>query len=160
MSVFDELRPFVNLCQAVGFIPFSIETNPVSRKFYRFTFSFKSGSVLWFLSIFSMHIFYIYLSKDMFVSQFKLLLTDNNIPLTLSIFSVFSLTSTGVQYVVSRYVVLQYRHLQNAVETVQNVERIFNRVIFLKAPRNSIKKRLIIGIALHTIFSMVSKYQI
>ena len=114
--------------------------------------------MLWFLFIFLVHFFFIYLSKDMFAFQLKLLFTDNNIPLTLSLFSVFSLTSTGVQYVVSRYIVLQYRHLQNAVETVQNVERISKRVmISLKTPKNSIKSRIVIGITL--ILSTVSKYQ-
>lgn len=145
MSVFDELRPFVNLCQASGFIPFSIEADAFTKKFDRFTFSLKSASALWFLFIFFLHLLYLYIFRDLSTEHYNQLIIDNNIPVTVSIFSLFTVLSTGFQYLVCRCIVLQYRHLQNAVEAVQNVERIFERTVFLEKPKHSMRNRLVIG---------------
>jgi hypothetical protein len=41
MSVFEQFRPFVGLCQACGMIPYTIENKLITNKFSRFTFSLK-----------------------------------------------------------------------------------------------------------------------
>lgn len=49
MSVFEQIRPFVNLCQAM-------ENNLITTQFSRFTFSFEHRVTRWFLFILAVQI--------------------------------------------------------------------------------------------------------
>ena len=56
MSVFEQLNPFVSLCQVCGLIPYTIEYNLITNKFSRFTFSIKHRTTWWFVGILALQL--------------------------------------------------------------------------------------------------------
>ena len=48
MDKLTNLRPFVWFCQLIGFIPFRMEVDSETKKFQRFSFSFRHPLMLWF----------------------------------------------------------------------------------------------------------------
>ena len=49
MDKLTNLRPFVRLCQLIGFIPFRMEVDSETKKFQRFSFSFRHPLTWWFI---------------------------------------------------------------------------------------------------------------
>lgn len=146
MSVFEQLQPFVSLCQACGFVPYTIKRNSTSGKFERFTFSFKNVITWWFLLVLAYQIFGVstvgYLSGDIQ----DILSTDRTIPTTLIILTGISSSLFLAQLLPSRWIALHHRHLTNAVEAIQRVERLFGEE-FITEHASSIPIRFVIGFA-------------
>lgn len=144
MSVFEQIRPFVNLCQACGMIPYAIENNLMTNKFNKFTFSFKHRVARWFLFILALQMAIVCLARYFSVSKQDDISTDQSLPITIKILSAVNSISSLVQLLFSRWIVLRYRRLQRAIEAVQQVERLFGEE-FIAQHKSSLKTRIIIG---------------
>ncbi|KAK4018994.1 hypothetical protein OUZ56_001029 [Daphnia magna] len=121
MSVFEQLQPFVSLCQACGFVPYTIKRNSTTGKFER-TVGFLNGDLQDILS------------------------TDRTIPTTLIILTGISTSLFLAQLLPSRWIALHHRHLTNAVEAIQRVERLLGEE-FITEHASSIPIRFVVGFA-------------
>jgi hypothetical protein len=143
MSVFERLRPFVSLCHACGFFPYAIENNSNTKNFERFTFSFKNLTTWWFFLIsISQLAFFIGLVYLFWKQVVKF--NEENMPITMSILFVINWFFVIAEFLSSRRMILHYRKLRNAVEAVQEVERLFGEKMVVQS-LNSITTRLTIG---------------
>jgi uncharacterized membrane protein (Fun14 family) len=149
MSVFEELRPFVGLCQACGMIPYSMEHEVINNKFIGFTLSFNRLVTWWFCLIFILQLLCTGVLIQVSTSLTQEIITDRDIPMLLTI--VVGITSFFhlVQWFLSRWVVfIHYSKLRNVVEIVQEVERLFQEKFIAHHMRSSIMLRFIIGFIL------------
>lgn len=146
MSVFEQLQPFVSLCQACGFVPYTIKRNSTTGKFERFTFSFKNFITWWFLLVLVYQIFGVstvgFLSGDLQ----DMLSTDRTIPTTLILLTGISSSLFLAQLLPSRWIALHHRRLTNAVEAIQRVERLLGEE-FITEHASSIPIRFVVGFA-------------
>jgi hypothetical protein len=156
MSVFEQIRPFVNLCQACGMIPYAIENNSMTNTFSRFTFSFKHRVARWFLFILALQIAIVCFARYFSVSKQDDISTDQSLPITIKILSAVDSISSLVQLLFSRWIVLRYRRLQRAIEAVQEVERLFGEE-FIAQHKSSLKTRIIIGFILILVTVSIGK---
>lgn len=51
MFIFEKLRPFVWMCHCFGVSPFYMETDSLTKKFKKFSFSWKRPVTLWYILI-------------------------------------------------------------------------------------------------------------
>ncbi|KAI9565954.1 hypothetical protein GHT06_009752 [Daphnia sinensis] len=154
MSVFDQLQPFVSLCQACGLIPYTTKHNSVTGKFERFTFSIGNFSTWWFLLVLVLQISIVVLIGQLNEElQGAVLSTDRNIPTTMIVLTGVSSTAFLAQLVSSRWIVLKYRRLGNAVEAVQKAESLFGEK-FIAEHQSSIKTRFLAGFAVIVIMTI------
>jgi len=148
MSVFEQLSPFVSLCQACGMIPYTIERNLATNKFAKFTFSVKNLTTWWFFLILILQILGIVIlgcySNDLGES----LSTDQKMPVTVLILFGVTQISRLAELLLSRWIVLRFRPLRNAVKAVQEVERLFGEKFLAQHSKSSITARFIIGFIL------------
>lgn len=148
MSVFDKLSPFISLCQACGMIPFTIERDPATNTFARFSFSFRHITTWWFLLICTLHLMVPIVLVNLSGNLLYELSTDRSLPITITIVTGVNTVCFLSQFAICRWIVFRhYRRLQNAVRAVQQAERILNlssTVLY----KNSISKRIVIGIIL------------
>ncbi|XP_057369965.1 putative gustatory receptor 28b [Daphnia carinata] len=144
MSVFEQLQPFVSLCQACGLIPYTIERNSTTGKFERFTFSLRSAFTCWFCLVFAYQICGVsmvgYLSDDLQ----NILVADRTIPTTLIVLTMITSFLFLVQLLPFRWITMHYVRLSNAVEAVRNVERLLGEE-FITEHRSSIPIRFVVG---------------
>ncbi|XP_057369963.1 putative gustatory receptor 28a [Daphnia carinata] len=144
MSVFDQLRPFVSLCQACGMFPYTIEENLTTKKFAKFSFSFRHAITWWFLMVISLQVTVsvgiIYSSME----QIGNLTSDQNMPITATILFAVNWPFYILQMFTTRWIVFHYRRLRNVVNTVQEVERLFGEE-FVVRHKSSITKIFIIS---------------
>lgn len=144
MSVFEQLRPFVSLCQACGMIPFTVEQDLISKKFVRFTFSLKHLTTWWFILLLvlqlTVSVGLIYSSMSQTIS----LSIDPDLPIMMMavVFGV-NWVSISSQFLISRWIVSHYRQLRRAVEAIQEVERLFGDP-FIRQHKSSVMTRFII----------------
>ena len=146
MSIFEKLRPFVSFCQACGMIPFTIEQNSITNKFTRFTFSFRRFTTWWFFLVLAMETL-LMVVMGYFVFQTFYLLKGQNLPVTVIILLLVMGISYGIQIILSRWIILHYRQLRNAVEAIQEVEKLFGEK-FISQHKSSVTTRFIIGFVL------------
>ncbi len=158
MSVFEQLRPFVSLCQACGFFPYTIENNSNTKKFERFTFSFRHPTTWWFFLISILQLVVIiglvYLSWKQVDS-----INEQKMPITMSILFVIGWFFLIAEFLSSRRMMLHYRKLRNAVEAVQEVERLFGEKIVVQLS-TSVTTRFTIGSILIIIGVSIKTFQI
>ena len=146
--------PFVSLCQAWGFIPYVMEyqrKDVITKKFVRFTFSFKYFTTWWF-SIVAVLQFWI---PFIMTSTFNTLtneMTTNHVPRTIIILNIVNSIGFSVQYVMCRWIGFRYSRLRRVVEAIQCAEKLLGTISI--ARKNSIKERFVIGFTL--IFVVVS----
>ncbi|KAI9565953.1 hypothetical protein GHT06_009751 [Daphnia sinensis] len=153
MSVFDQLQPFVSLCQACGLIPYSTKRNSATFKFERFTFSIGNVSTWWFLLVLALQISIVVVMGQLNGELQDVLSTDRNIPTTMIVLTGVSSTAFLAQLFSSRWIVLKYRRLGNAVEAVQKAECLFGEK-FIAEHQSSIKTRFFAGFALVVIMTI------
>jgi hypothetical protein len=151
MSIFEQLRPFVSLCQACGMIPYTIEDNLITNKFSRFTFSFNHLTTWWFfLILLVIHpVVLIVMWYDPIVIKDvpSHLLMGRDMPITVTVLLTVTAISYFVELFLSRWIVSRYRKLKNAIEAIQEVEKIFGEK-FLSQHKSSIGYQIIIGFIL------------
>ena len=148
MSIFEQLRPFVSLCQACGMIPYTIEDNLITNTFSRFTFSFRNFTTWWFFLLFVMDIVVMAMVEYFTVSQSFDLLRAQNVPITVTILLLVTGISYFVQIFLSRWIVLYHHRLRKAIEAIQEVEKLFGEKFINAQSKNSITKRFVIGFIL------------
>ena len=51
MEGLEKLRPLIQLCQICGFLPFQMKTDPQTKRFLRFDFSYTHPLTCWFALI-------------------------------------------------------------------------------------------------------------
>lgn len=155
MSVFEQLRPFVGFCQACGMFPYTMEQNLITNKFVKFTFSFSHLTTWWFFLIFLLQpvtmVAISYMSND---APSRDLLARRDMPITVTILLAVTGISAIVELLLSRWLALQYRKLRNAIQIVQEVEKLFGEKLIATKDKNSITRQLVIGFIL--VVSMVS----
>ncbi len=93
MSVFEQLRQFVGLCQACGMIPYTIENNLITNKFSRFTFSVKHRTTWWFACILAFKFVSMCLTGYYSENRPDNISTDRSLPITVNI--LFAVNSSG-----------------------------------------------------------------
>ncbi|KAI9565951.1 hypothetical protein GHT06_009749 [Daphnia sinensis] len=147
MSVFEQLRPFVRLCQVCGLIPYTMKRNSITGKFEQFTFSVRNVSTWWFLLVFISQISAVVVVR--FLSSYLqgALSTEGNIPTTMIFLTGVTSSAFLAQLLSSRWIALNYRHLDNVVKAVQEIERLFGESFLLKH-KSSIMIRFIAGFAI------------
>jgi hypothetical protein len=144
MSVFEQLRPFVGLCQACGMIPYTIENNLITNKFSRFTFSLKHRTTWWFTCILAFQFVSLYLAGYYSENRPDNISTDRSLPITVNVLFAVNSSGTFIQLLLSRWIVMRYRRLQVAVEAVQEVEGLLGEK-FLAQHKSSLTTRFFIG---------------
>ncbi|KAI9565924.1 hypothetical protein GHT06_009722 [Daphnia sinensis] len=147
MSVFDQLRPFVSLCQACGMFPYTIEENLTTKKFVKFSFSFRNTITWWFSMIISLQVAVTVVVVYSSMQQIGNLTSDQNMPITVPILFVVNWPCFLMQMFTTRWIVFHHRRLRNVIDTVQEVERLFGEE-FITTHKSSITKRFIIGFIL------------
>lgn len=145
MSVFEQLRPFVGLCQACGMIPYTIENNSITNKFSRFTFSLKHRTTWWFTCILAFQFVSMCLTGYYYSENGPdKLSSDRSLPITVNILFAVNSYGTFIQLLLSRWIVMRYRRLRVVVEAVQEVERLLGEK-FLAQHKSSLTTRFFIG---------------
>ncbi len=152
MSTLEQLRPFVSLCQACGMIPYVMEYDSITKKFVRFTFSFKYFTTWWFLFVVLLQLSTPFMLTDMMITVLKEMSNDLNLPITAIILIGVNSVGSFTQMAMCRWIGFRYCRLRNAVKAIMNAEKLCVKPFF--EHKNSIKKRLVIGTAL--IFILVS----
>ncbi|XP_046447321.1 uncharacterized protein LOC124196350 [Daphnia pulex] len=147
MSVFEQLRPFVSLCQACGMIPFTIEQNQITNKFEKFTFSFRHLTTWWFFLVMVMETVVMGVMGYVSLTQSLDLLMVQNLPITVIILLLGIAISYAIQIILSRWIVLHYRQLGNVVKIIQEVEKLFGEKFISRHP-SSVTSRFVIGFIL------------
>ena len=155
MSALEQLRPFVSLCQACEFIPYVMEyqrKDVITKKFVRFTFSFKYFTTWWFLMVAILQ----FLIPFLMASMFNIVnneLAASQLPIMIMILNVVNSIGFSAQYVTCRWIGFRYNHWRKLVESIQCAEKLFGKIPL--ARKNSIKERFVIGFVL--ILIVVSK---
>ena len=153
MSVFEQLNPFVSLCQACGMIPYTVERNSATNKFEKFTFSFKHFTTWWFFFGLVLQVAFIVMLVA-YSNEFSQELTaDQKMPVTVPILFVVTQLFQFAELLLSRWIVFRFRRLRNLVKAVQEVERLFGEKFLAKhsTKNSSVTIRFIIGFILVTI---------
>ncbi|XP_032776435.2 putative gustatory receptor 28b isoform X2 [Daphnia magna] len=147
MSVFEQLRPFVSLCQACGLIPYTMENSLSTKKFIKFTFSLRHFTTIWFSFIFILQLATIAVVFYFSMNRVVDFLSDGTFPLTITVVFGMNWLSIMAQLLASRWISLQHRQLQNAIEQVREVERLFGDK-FIMQHKSSVMTRFILGFIL------------
>lgn len=147
MSVFEQLRPFVSLCQACGLIPYTLENSLSTKKFIKFTFSFRHFTTIWFSFIFILQLATIAVIFYFSMNRIVDFLSDGTVPLTITVVFGMNWLSVMAQLLASRWISMQYRQLRTAIEQVQEVERLFGDKLIMQH-KSSVMTRFILGFIL------------
>lgn len=144
MSVFEELKPFVSLCQACGLIPYTMKNSASTIKFEKFTFSFRQFTTFWFSLISILQL--VTIGEIVYFSMNRLvdLSSDSSVPLTVTVVFGVNWVSAMAQLLGSRWITLHYRQLRKAVEAIQEVEKLLGDKLITQR-KSSVTKRLIFG---------------
>jgi gustatory receptor len=150
MSVFEQLNPFVSLCQACGMIPYTVERNSATNKFEKFTFSFKHFTTWWFFFGLVLQVTFIVMLANSSNDLSQELTSDRKMPVTVPILFWVTQLFRLAELLLSRWIVLRFRRLRTAVQTVQEVERLFAEKILAqhRKKNSSITLRFVIGFIL------------
>lgn len=152
MTALEQLRPFISLCQACGMIPYVMEYDSITKKFVRFTFSFKYFTTWWFLFVALLQLSAPFMLTNITIATLKEMSNDLSLPITAIILTGVNSVGSFTQMAMCRWIGFRYCRLRNAVNAILNAEKLYVKPFF--EHKNSIKKRFVIGTAL--IFIMVS----
>jgi uncharacterized membrane protein (DUF485 family) len=153
MSVFEQLNPFVSLCQACGMIPYTVERNSATNKFEKFTFSFKHFTSWWFFFGLVLQVAFIVM-LGAYSNEFSQELTsDQKMPVTVPILFGVTQLFQFAELLLSRWIVFRFRRLRNLVKAIQEVERLFGEKFLAQhsTKNSSVTIRFVIGFILVTI---------
>ncbi len=119
MSGLERIRPFFRLCQCVGFIPFRMETDNLTGRFQRFTFSWRYSIVWWFVMIsFIQFVCYYFIVRSFFNnSELKEMPVTVYVPLTAST-NIYFLTVVSARF----WITIRFSALCKAIELMRRLE--------------------------------------
>ena len=149
MAGLCKLRPFVWICQSVGFFPFRMEMDHQSGKLNRFTFSWGHPLTWWY---FFVHVpTLIGNCVDLYYEMDSLRYSEEKRTVILW-YRVMTLSGL-ILIIMPKCVAFRASHLSRAVEFIKEVDHIFDSLPNQKAYQDSVSLR--ISIAAVTIFSLV-----
>lgn len=123
MSVIDQLRPYVSLCQACGFIPYVMERDSKTKRFVKFNFSWKYSITWWFIGLACSQ-----LAFPLIMNQISAIMSGKSngkeeTPVTVRILMVVTFFCYVIQMIIALWIVLlQHVRLQNIVKLALRVE--------------------------------------
>lgn len=128
MSALEQLRPFVCLFQACGFIPYTVEYDQIAKKPTKFTFSWMNFTTWWFILLAILQVVIPAINSQITGEKVDKLSVDKQTPVTVTLlFGVIALCFV-VQIVLLRWIVLRpYRRWQNAFKLALQVETLLQR---------------------------------
>lgn len=144
-----KLRPFVLICQINGLVPFSMEMDPVTGRFLKFTFSYKKFVFWWyaFVAIFQVSV----------VLCFSLMSSGINIKtgeesgLSTIVVALTLVTRAlyMIQVFLARIILLRYKHLRKAIALIREVEAyLIEEIPHHHSKKDYIVFRTIVGLVL------------
>lgn len=147
MSPLEQLGPFVSLCQACGFMPYTIEYDSTNKKFLRFRFSFRHLITWWFIILLVLQLVCPHvMNKKPITSYVTDIVEDQKAPITVSILAGVTIFCYVSQFLLCRWMILfNYRRLQSAVKIAKKIEKCCIRHDHVIALKSSTFKRFIIG---------------
>jgi hypothetical protein len=152
MGFFEQLGPFMRLCQCVGLFPYRVETS--SGRFKRFVFSWFHIVTGWFIASICLQILptliswgYIFLQDQVYAN-----VSNNNEPKTIVVIFGASVTLQYLKVVVVRVISLRYNLLNTATSylnthVIKELEDVHN-TFYSEKGYGTIYKRTIVGIIL------------
>lgn len=148
MSLIEELRPLVSLCQGCGLIPYTMELDrnktPIS---YHFSFSWKNWITWWSLSTMILQIIVPFLVGRFMTDVMADIYSGEGVPITITLAGAFAALSILIQVGLCRWIVFRrFRSLRVAFNIVQNIQLNYGQ--YYNRHRNSITIRFIIGFTL------------
>lgn len=138
-----KLRPFIIICQIYGLIPFSMEMDPVTAGFQRFTCSLKNFVTWWYACVLVVQVT-CYLSSMVFEMKFATNAKESGVSSTVLILSVGTQLLYMVQIFFCRIVVLKFKRLRRVITLIHEVEQHLKEV--LENSKDSILQRIILGV--------------
>lgn len=146
MSTLNALRPFVRLCQIIGLIPYTMELDPETKSFQRFSFSFKSFPARWYSMVLVTQIVGLVIGGATMKNYFQSdLYADMHLPIVIVLLQGTTSFTFFLILVIKRGVVLCYRPLRRVVELLVEVDRHLRD---LPKCKNTILSRAIIGLVI------------
>lgn len=142
MSVLEQLSPLVSLCQACGFMPYTVEYDPITKSYSKFSFSVKNRVTWWFIFtwIFQFLVYplpYIHFTKNVLAD----LAFDKTMPITVSLLGAVVVCSFLLQYGIARFIVLfRYKQLRDILDTLRQVESLFKHTLIIRQDRSVFKR--------------------
>lgn len=148
MSALEQLRPFVSFCQAIGFIPYTMECDPNSKRLLKFAFSWRNQTTWWFIFMGLLQLTVPFRASQFSDSVIKKLAADRKAPITISILMGVTVLCYIVQLILSRWIVLRhYRPLQKTVEFAFQAEKLI-RPYQYEPSQSRVIRRFVIGFCL------------
>lgn len=123
----EELRPFLRFCQCVGLIPFRMEMDPITKKFWRFSFSLKYPITWWYILLLFLTLIGVYLNL-VAVASFRMvsdLVAIPDMPMLQTTITMTSMFTLFVRIIISfgaRLILLRHSALGKMLQLVQQVE--------------------------------------
>lgn len=144
-----KLRPLIVICQIYGLIPFSMEMDPITGEFQRFTFSLKKAVAWWYVVVF---IFQVTCYLITVVSRGKNETEAENLEVTGIIWglTIANQIMYMAQISFSRFVVLKFKRFRRIIAWIHEVEKDLSEVV-LNNSGDSIVLRAILGILFATV---------
>ncbi len=150
MGVFEQLRPFVFLCQFSGFTPFRMLFHPETKRFQRFVFSCRHPLTCWFILriIFQIIIpfwkIYFYFHNISVTAGF-----DDNLPIAIYAFTIVAIIFHGLELLLSRYISLYFSAFRRALERIQHINAVL--VELPEKCKLTLSRRIVAGMICITI---------
>ncbi len=143
MSTLNALRPFVRLCQIIGLIPYTMELDPETKSFQRFSFSFKSFPARWYSIVLVTQICGLVVGGATLKNYYQSdIYTDMHLPIVIVLLQGATSFTLFLILIIKRGVVFCYRPLRRVVELLVEVDRHLRD---LPECKNTILMRTIIG---------------
>ena len=121
MEELTNLRPFVWFCQFSGFIPFRMEIDPETKKFQRFSFSFRHPLTWWFafLKILTwLSLCYVIVSWAREMSRAKQLSLEHICSMSLGIFHLLAMITV-------QFTLLHCSSLAKAIASIKKADESY-----------------------------------
>ena len=104
MSLIEQLRPFLSLCQASGFMPYSLECDLNTKKLLKFGFSWSNFITWWFIFLAVLQLGLPTITILFAGDVIEKLRVDAQAPITISMLMNVTVLCYVVQLVLSRWI--------------------------------------------------------
>ena len=144
MDKLTNLRPFVWFCQLIGFIPFRMEVDSETKKFQRFSFSFRHPLTWWFSITKLSNCVFICIAVYTKISGFSKLnyeWSSKNGICFMSMLIFHYLFIITIQLALVRC-----SHLRKAIELIVRAEGTFKSVSKMAGRKNTVTQRTFFGV--------------
>lgn len=141
------------MCQFFGLFPFFMETNPQTKQFDKFSFSWKQPVTWWFVFILVGQFSFSFIDIDIawkFYLHHSVL--EKNVPSVLANFIFFEHFLFFMLIAMTRYMMLKYSHIGSAIFLIQKAHDILCAKKDLSLDNNQpVKRQVMTGFILAVI---------